>query len=86
MAGFGPGAGPFMGVSDPAPRLQYYSSQQTQAPAAAPKELVGGRRAGKVKFFDTQKVWYMYLSTYRFHSISVFTHLCLRHAGVWLHK
>lgn len=57
MAGFGPTPSHFMGASDPNQRLQYYSSQQAQ-PHAAPNagKDIGGRRAGKVKFFDTQKV------------------------------
>lgn len=58
MAGFGPSAGQFIAASDPnQQRLQYYSSQQPQAqPAPSISKDIGGRRAGKVKFFDTQKV------------------------------
>jgi hypothetical protein len=54
MSGFGPASGPYLGITD-GQRLQYYSSQQAHAPAPAVKDL-GGRRVGKVKFFDTQKV------------------------------
>lgn len=57
MAGFGPAAGPYLGGSDPSQRLQYYSSQQPAVHSMSVKD-VSGRRAGKVKFFDTQKVSY----------------------------
>lgn len=56
MAGFGPAAGQYAGASDPSQRLQYYSSQHTHTSSNVPKDLPAGRRAGKVKFFDTQKV------------------------------
>lgn len=77
MAGFGPTGGPYLGASDPNQRLQYYSSQHTQAPpASVSKELAGGRRAGKVKFFDTQK-GYGFINDYRAEEIGneeVFVH------------
>lgn len=57
MLGFGPAAGsPYFSGADQQ-RLQYYSSQpQHQAPAAPVSSDISGRRSGKVKFFDTQKV------------------------------
>lgn len=78
MAGFGPTGTPFVTAPDPnQQRLQYYSSQQPQ-PQVAPNvsKDVGGRRAGKVKFFDTQK-GYGFINDYRAEEIGneeVFVH------------
>ena len=64
MLGFGPAAtAPFFGSSgeQQSQRLQqYYQSPQRQQPAPAmphtERPSAPGRRSGKVKFFDTQKV------------------------------